>query len=59
MCYYNTREREDPPKLKGEKNMYYADYWEAHEAEWEAAIELEAQLLMDADYEASGGHLWD
>ena len=35
------------------------NYYEVYEAEWEASRELEDQLLMDADWEASGGHLWD
>lgn len=39
------------------------NYYEVHEAEWEAQLayelEEEAYRLMDADYEASGGHLWD
>lgn len=36
----------------------YADYWETHEAEWLAGQELDNWLLLEADYEASGGHLW-
>ena len=43
------------------------NYYEIHEAEWEAqqaywgglAAEAEALAQMDADYQASGGHLWD
>ena len=39
------------------------EYFELHAAEWEAEQayweELEALAQMDADYEASGGHLWD
>ena len=39
------------------------DFYEVHAAEWEAAQEYwaeeEALAQMDADYEASGGHLWD
>ena len=39
------------------------NFYEVHEAEWEAAqaywAEEEALAQMDADYEASGGHLWD
>ena len=38
-------------------------YYEAHEADWEAMqdylLEQEAIAQMDADWEASGGHLWD
>ena len=35
------------------------DYWEVHEAEWLEEQEVLQWLAMDADYEASGGHLWD
>lgn len=62
LCYYNTREREKPSKRKGEKKMTF-EYYEIHAAEWEVAqaywAEEEALAQMDADYEASGGHLWD
>ena len=38
-------------------------YYEAHAAEWEAEqaywAEEAALAEMDADYEASDGHLWD
>lgn len=37
----------------------YPDYWELREAEWLAEQELANWLLMEADYEASDGHLWD
>ncbi len=36
-----------------------AEYWEVHESEWLAEQELTDWLLMEADYEASDGHLWD
>ena len=36
-----------------------AEYGEVHEAEWLAEQELAEWLLMEADYEASDGHLWD
>ena len=56
-CYYNTRKRK-----KGDPKMSY-NFYEVHAAEWEAAQEFwaeeEALAQMDADYEASGGHLWD
>ena len=39
--------------------MMTKDYWEVHEAEWLAQQELEEWLLMEADYEASNGTLWD
>ena len=39
------------------------EYYEIHAAEWEAAqvywAEEVALAQMDADWEASGGHLWD
>ena len=39
------------------------EYFEIHEAEYEAMMAFlddeENFRLMDADYEASGGHLWD
>ena len=35
------------------------EYWEVHEEEFLAAQELEEWLLMEADYVASDGHLWD
>ena len=35
------------------------EYYEIHEAEYEAMLQYEDELLMDADWEASGGHLWD
>ena len=39
------------------------EYYEIHEAEYEAMMaflaEEEALAAMDADWEASGGHLWD
>ena len=44
--------------LKEVKIMTY-EYWEVHEEEFLAAQELEEWLLMEADYEASNGHLWD
>ncbi len=62
VCYYNTRKRENPQKLKGELKMSYnfyevhAEAWEAEQAYWE---EVENLALMDADWEASDGHLWD
>jgi hypothetical protein len=38
------------------------EYFEIHATEWEATqaywAEEEALAQMDADYEASGGHLW-
>ena len=62
LWYHTIRERETPSKLKGERKMSYG-YYEAHEAEWEAMMaflaEEEALREMDADYLASGGHLWD
>ena len=35
------------------------NYYEVHEAEWEAMLQYEDELLMNADWEASGGHLWE
>lgn len=35
------------------------NFYEVHEAEWEAMQEYEAECLMDADFEECGGHLWD
>lgn len=39
------------------------NFYEIHAAEWEAEqaywAEKEALAQMDADWEASGGHLWD
>ena len=39
------------------------EYYEIHEADYEAMMaywaEEEALAQMDADWEASGGHLWD
>lgn len=35
------------------------NFYEVHEAEWEAMLRYEDELLMDADYEEAGGHLWD
>ena len=39
------------------------EYYEIHATEWEAAqafwIEEEDLAQMDADWEASGGYLWD
>lgn len=39
-------------------NFYevHAEAWEAEQAYW---AEEEALAQMDADWEASGGHLWD
>lgn len=39
LCYYNDRKRE-----KGANPMSYSDYWEAHEAEWEAEQEYLREL---------------
>jgi hypothetical protein len=40
-----------------------SEYFEIHAAEWEAAqaywAEVDDLAQMDADWEASGGHLWD
>ena len=39
------------------------EYYEIHATEWEVAqafwAEKEDLAQMDADWEASGGHLWD
>jgi hypothetical protein len=47
---------------KGDPPMF-RDYFEVHEAEWEAMEsylrEEEEKVQMDEDYLASGGHLWD
>lgn len=37
----------------------YPDFWEVREAEFLVEQELADWLLMEADYEASEGHLWD
>ena len=61
MWYYTSCQAKSftPTKnLKEVKIMTY-EYWEVHEEEFLAAQELEEWLLMEADYEASEGHLWD
>ena len=62
LCYYNTREREKPSERKGNKKMT-SEYFEIHAVEWEAAqaywAEVDDLAQMDADWEASDGHLWD
>ena len=35
------------------------EYYEIHAAEYEEMLRYEEELLMDADWEACGGHLWD
>ena len=57
------RERErTPQKPKGEHKMS-REYYEIHEADYEAMMaffaEEENLAAMDADYEESDGHLWD
>ena len=61
MIQYNQREG-DTLQTERRTKMSYG-YYEAHEADWEAMqdylLEQEAIAQMDADWEASGGHLWD
>ena len=62
LLYYNTRKRKNPTNRKENLKMTF-EYYEIHATEWEAAqafwAEEEDLAQMDADWEASGGHLWD
>ena len=62
LWYYNTRKRKNPTNRKENLKMTF-EYYEIYAAEWEAAqafwAEEEDLAQMDADWEASGGHLWD
>ena len=62
LWYYNTRKRKNPTNRKENLKMTF-EYYEIHATEWEAAqafwAEEEDLAQMDADWEASGGHLWD
>ena len=62
LWYYNTRKRKNPTNRKENLKMTF-EYYEIHATEWEAAqafwAEEEDLVQMDADWEASGGHLWD
>ena len=61
LWYYNIRKRKNPINWKENLKMTF-EYYEIHATEWEAAqafwAEEEDLAQMDADWEASGGHLW-
>ena len=44
MCYYNTRERETPPKLKGELKMERFEWMDTLMTDWET---FEADMATD------------
>ena len=58
VCAIIISEREKKTKEK-EIQIMSIEYYEIHAAEYEEMLQYEEELLMDADWEASGGHLWD